>query len=112
MGKKCDFCDSPAQYDGLSASGRWANMCEKHFKVYGVGLGTGRGQKLVKKISIGKPEKILSVSMSEKDMEECAYEGMWHPKCPYCKTKTGAEVDADEVYCGSCDQKFLIDSQF
>lgn len=110
MDKKCDFCDSSAKYDGKTAGGPWANMCEKHFKAYGVGLGTGRGQKIIERVSIGKPEKMLTVSMSENDMEECVTDGMWHPKCPYCKNKTGAEIGADEVYCQSCGNKFLIDS--
>jgi len=25
--------------------GPWANMCQEHFDAYGVGLGTGQGQK-------------------------------------------------------------------
>lgn len=36
-----------AAYDGATTIGRWAFMCEEHFQVYGVGLGTGRGQRLV-----------------------------------------------------------------
>lgn len=55
----CDICKyvgpppgkpkQPAAYDGKTVEGPWANMCEFHFKQYGVGLGTGRGQKLVLK---------------------------------------------------------------
>lgn len=36
-----------AVYDGKTKEGPWAFMCEKCFKEHGVGLGTGRGQKLV-----------------------------------------------------------------
>lgn len=52
----CDICKyvdrptnkiEPAAYDGKTKDGPWANMCETHFQQYGVGLGTGRGQKLV-----------------------------------------------------------------
>ena len=47
----CDFCFGEdlcaARYDGKTKQGSWANMCEQHFKVHGVGLGTGRGQKLL-----------------------------------------------------------------
>lgn len=53
----CDICKyvgppprKPAQiaaYDGKTTEGPWANMCEFHFKKYGVGLGTGKGQRLV-----------------------------------------------------------------
>lgn len=43
----CSFCDKQAYYDGRTNMGMWANMCEDHFKQYGVGLGVGRGQRLV-----------------------------------------------------------------
>ena len=50
----CDFCrmDSgsskvEAEYDGATTYGSWANMCEKHFSIYGTGLGLGKGQRLV-----------------------------------------------------------------
>ncbi len=42
----CDFCGKPAQYDAATVFGPWANMCEADFKTNGIGLGTGRGQKL------------------------------------------------------------------
>lgn len=44
---KCDFCDSEAGYDGKTNTGPWANMCSNHFKQHGVGLGLGKGQKLI-----------------------------------------------------------------
>jgi len=49
----CDICKLngddtvPAQYDGATKSGSWANMCVTHFTLHGVGLGVGKGQKLV-----------------------------------------------------------------
>jgi hypothetical protein len=36
-----------AAYDGKTTRGPWANMCESCFQANGVGLGTGRGQRLV-----------------------------------------------------------------
>lgn len=36
-----------AAYDGKTVHGPWANMCEACFGSLGVGLGTGRGQRLV-----------------------------------------------------------------
>ncbi len=50
----CDFCaarlvEREAKYDGKTDMGPWALMCENHFQVVGVGLGLGRGQKLVVK---------------------------------------------------------------
>jgi len=46
---KCVFCDDSAVYDGKTTMGPWANMCNGHFRIYGVGLGLGKGQKLIKK---------------------------------------------------------------
>jgi hypothetical protein len=46
---KCDFCEKPAQYDGRTGIGPWANMCQMHFYEYGTGLGLGKGQKLILK---------------------------------------------------------------
>lgn len=50
----CDLCKAhgcePVQlaaYDGATTVGPWAYMCEDHFRVFGVGLGTGAGQRLV-----------------------------------------------------------------
>ena len=55
----CDVCFSSrlpephfnletARYDGATKpTGRWASMCEEHFTAVGVGLGTGKGQKLI-----------------------------------------------------------------
>ena len=43
---KCDFCGILAEYDGKTKIGLWAYMCEICFKRFGVGLGTGKGQKL------------------------------------------------------------------
>lgn len=37
----------PAAYDGRTKTGPWANMCDECYLELGVGLGTGRGQRLV-----------------------------------------------------------------
>jgi hypothetical protein len=36
----------PALYDGATIHGPWAFMCEEHFRLYGLGLGMGKGQRL------------------------------------------------------------------
>lgn len=51
---KCDLCkeqgiDVDAYYDGKTRLGPWAYMCDVHFDVYGIGLGTGKGQQLILK---------------------------------------------------------------
>lgn len=51
--KPCDFCKEngvarDAKYDAKVNIGTyWANMCQGHFDLYGVGLGLGIGQELV-----------------------------------------------------------------
>ena len=42
----CDFCGDTAAYDGKTFLGPWANMCEDDFALYGIGVGTGLGQRL------------------------------------------------------------------
>lgn len=46
---QCDFCQKQASYDGKTVFGPWASMCEAHFKANGVGVGLGKGQKLILK---------------------------------------------------------------
>lgn len=52
----CDLCKyvealaplpHKAVYDGKTVHGPWGNMCEAAFQKWGIGLGTGRGQRLV-----------------------------------------------------------------
>lgn len=48
----CNFCEEngqkvKAEYDGRTQRGPWANMCAVHFGGFGVGLGTGKGQRLI-----------------------------------------------------------------
>lgn len=64
--RACDYCQSaadlvakttnelevvnvsPATVDGRTKHGHWANMCDDHWKIHGVGrLGTGYGQRLI-----------------------------------------------------------------
>jgi len=51
----CDFCKEyginppeKAGYDGKTKMGPWAYMCRLHWRQFGIGLGTGKGQRLVK----------------------------------------------------------------
>lgn len=48
----CDFCQRdgfgmPAQYDARTQLGRWAYMCRTHYGLHGVGLGLGKGQRII-----------------------------------------------------------------
>ena len=55
MGDKlpsCEFCGKEASYDAKTIMRPWAYLCLTHFKKYGIGLGLGKGQKLVLKAPI------------------------------------------------------------
>ena len=45
----CDLCPdpTPAAYDAATRMGPWGNLCESCYSRYGIGLGTGRGQRLI-----------------------------------------------------------------
>lgn len=44
----CDFHPHvPAAYDAATTMGRWAHLCPACFTAYGIGLGLGRGQRLL-----------------------------------------------------------------
>ena len=43
----CAFCGELAKYDAKTRRGPWAYMCEYHYFNCGMGLGTGRGQRLI-----------------------------------------------------------------
>ena len=45
---ECQFCGKEGAYDGKTKMGPWAFMCKECHKKYGVGIGTGKGQRLVK----------------------------------------------------------------
>ena len=45
----CNFCQEPAVVDGRTTIGAWADMCEEHYKWYGVGIGVGYGQRFISK---------------------------------------------------------------
>ena len=43
----CDVCGKYATHDAKTTSGPWAYLCDDHFEAIGIGLGTGKGQKLI-----------------------------------------------------------------
>jgi len=45
--RKCQLCGArDAEVDGKTRMGPWADMCAACHKIYGVGLGAGRGSRL------------------------------------------------------------------
>jgi len=49
--RQCDVphCDEEALYDAKTIYGPWGYLCQHHFDVLGVGLGMGKGQRLIVK---------------------------------------------------------------
>lgn len=43
----CDICGDEAHYDAKTTGGPWGYLCEQDFSTHGVGLGLGRGQRLI-----------------------------------------------------------------
>lgn len=48
----CEFCQGNnliqrAYYDGKTRLDYWAYMCQEHFDEFGIGLGTGKGHRLI-----------------------------------------------------------------
>jgi hypothetical protein len=74
---KCDLCGIDglkieAKYDCNIPGMGWANLCEDHFRVSGVTLGTGKGQELI----VGeKPRNNPLVAMLAEELGE-GYEEM------------------------------------
>jgi hypothetical protein len=79
---KCDFCDKPALYDGKTNRGPWGYMCEEDFKANGLGLGLGRGQKLVQAPKEVKVKKTYKEWLQEVDNEVVALCGMGMSELP------------------------------
>ena len=48
----CDFCNNTAEVDGKTVFGSWAYMCRRCFKQHSIGLGLGKGQKLLRACQI------------------------------------------------------------
>jgi hypothetical protein len=44
---QCSICGEDATYDGKTVMGPWGYMCQDDFEFFGVGVGTGLGQRLV-----------------------------------------------------------------
>jgi hypothetical protein len=62
-----------ACYDGKTIYGSWAFMCQECFTKYGVGLGTGRGRRLVLKdgVSLGEvmeENKRLDIAARQREL--------------------------------------------
>lgn len=73
----CDFHpEHAAVYDGKTIDGPWANMCEDAFRRYGVGLGTGLGQRyIVGEKPKAKPSLREIADMSYDELDDLVGDG-------------------------------------
>jgi len=100
---KCDFCDNEAVYDAKTHKGPWAFLCEQHFQEHAIGLGIGKGQKLVLEndIEVKKNVKVDIVEIAE----QAVYDGII--ECPFC----GTSIEPDCKKCPNCGWgNALVDS--
>lgn len=105
----CDIpgCKEVARYDGKTSHGPWANMCEEHFDSLGVGLGLGKGQKLIIK---GGEEEMAKDDKEKKTAEK----GKEKAAAPYkvkivfefIETVNGLDIKELETRANSVLEKF------
>lgn len=59
----CDilYCGNIARYDAKTSAGPWAYLCGNHYVEMGVGLGLGKGQRIV----YTDPDKAPALTESE-----------------------------------------------
>jgi len=62
----------PAFADARMRTGQWANMCQSCFDYYGVGLGTGKGQRYV--LATDKP--VLSAAQERRAKQSAINEAI------------------------------------
>jgi len=86
----CEFdgCAEPAVVDGKTRIGPWANMCELHFQKYGIGLGTGKGQKIE-----GAVETVKASEPKVEDTKPKFHCGHCHWLEKTCKDEFGCTED-------------------
>ena len=52
----------PAEFDGKTVMGPWANMCAEAMNSVGIGLGTGKGQRLVLRAPVAPVAEPVSLA--------------------------------------------------
>ena len=93
----CDIpgCNEEAHYDAMARmGGRWAYLCEEHFKVWGYGLGLGKGQLL--ELRKPNPDPCSNPQVDMESLITQAMDGLI--ECPKCHESL--EPDAEKCSCG------------
>ena len=106
----CDFCSDdggqePARYDEKTRFGSWANMCERHHKMYGTGIGSVLAVR-VKREGTPPPEGCPTVEIS---LEDAAMSEVCTVQCPHCGEDRSVEPDANyKATCEMCGGQFRV----
>ena len=100
---KCQFCDSPAEYDSKTVFGAWAYLCEEHQRQYGRPPTT----KLEKRVKIAyKTDEVQTVNVP------LTLDSVVTVLCPHCNEPRSVEPDANYIVtCESCGNRFRLVSQ-
>ena len=76
----CDLCSKPATYDAKTLNGSWAYLCNRCFKVHGVGLGLGKEQIII--------QKKVNDDKTHLECVECSHKfstmNIYNVECPKC----------------------------
>lgn len=110
----CDFVhDNPvsAAYDGATVMGCWSFMCEEHFAQYGIGLGTGKGQRLI--LESEKPNAPVGRRKVTLDqVMEAIRQDDNLGFCLKCGAEAqGVEPDARKYECESCGARAVYGAE-
>lgn len=106
---KCDFCGEPAPFDDKTTKrGQWANMCKKHQREYGFGIGTKK--ELIEKAPPKRTfEGIPKVLVPMELDGPFGVDSLQDVKCPWCDEPRRVEVDARYlVTCRACEQPYRL----
>jgi len=96
-------CDEEAMFDDKTTMGPWANLCETHQKMFGVGIGF-RFEKRVK-IAAEKTDRVPVVSVP------LTLDSVAEVRCPHCGESRTVEPDANyTVTCENCENRYKLES--
>jgi hypothetical protein len=109
----CDLnpTHGPAAYDGATRMGPWAYMCRGCFKDYGLGLGTGVGQKL-NLLDAGQYDWLLTGHLKAEKVKDC--DSKWgKPEYLFYETdgKGKRATGGAEARISILDGRYLFDGQ-
>jgi len=110
---KCDICGEEAKYDVPTTKGRkWANLCEKHYKIYGTKDAFIMGTQFKKRIpTTTNADQEIKEAVLLTSMEDMVFDGMAELECPSCGESRSLEPDfSGKFTCEGCGQKLKFNN--